>query len=99
MNNGNNAIYDEEDEDGNEYESGTMLIMTGNEKKMKNVQSMLEGNKFVDELLPIPADYTKNELFALFKRIQQITVEDQQNLENFYKRQIQIIDQKIKEIE
>merc|ERR1712204_152879 len=92
-----NAIYESNDEENSEYDAGTMIVAS---KQVKKLQSILKkDNPFIDELLPIPTDYSKNELFALFQRIKQITVEDTQNLEQFYKQKIRIIDEKIKQME
>jgi len=106
--NDENAIYDEQEEEEDIFESGTMLIndqYTQNVekpkaiKKIKHLQSVFKGNKFIDQLLPIPSDYKKDELFKLFTRIQSITAEDKQKLEDFYKEQINKIDQRIKEMD
>jgi len=92
-----NAIYESNDEENSEYDAGTMIVAS---KQVKKIQPILtKDNPFIDELLPIPTDYSKNELFALFQRIKQITVEDTQNLEQFYKQKIRIIDEKIKQME
>ena len=93
----NNAIY------------GTMYINDGfdtgkinmdgqNGKKIKILESMFKDNKYVDQLLPIPSDVTKEELFSIFTRIKTIDKGDKENLEKFYKEQIRLLDEKIKQL-
>eukprot|EP01084_Bolivina_argentea_P142534 250391_1 len=87
-----NAIYSDEEEDM--YDNGTMLINDVEETQTKKVfESMFKNNKFVDELLPIPHDVSKGELAKIFKRLKHVTEIDTKNLQNFYKEQIQIIEE------
>merc|ERR1711933_668220 len=79
----------------NNEDNGTMLIndkYSSNKpipkvKRVKYLESVFKNNDYVEQLLPIPHDVKKDELFALFTRIRQITADDKQNLENFYKQQ------------
>ena len=97
----------DEEEDNNIY--GTTYIndgmdtgiinMDGNGgRKVKILESMFKGNKYTEQLLPIPQDVTKEELFAVFTRIKAIDKTDKENLEMFYKEQIRLLDEKIKEL-
>ena len=88
---------DDKEENGNDI-YGTMLMIDGGNdiKDVKVMESMFKDNKYVDQLLPIPGDVKKDELFALFTRIQSIDKEDAKNLEKFYRKQIDLLDEKIK---
>eukprot|EP01084_Bolivina_argentea_P069543 126528_1 len=100
-NHNDNAIYSDQDIDNGTMliNDGTMVINNDIDENYKNVKvftSMLQGHKVINQLLPIPNNVTKNELFSLWKKVQSITEIDMKNLENFYKEQIECINQKIK---
>ena len=90
----------DEEEDNAIY--GTMYINDGvatgkiDTGKVKVLESVFKDNKYVDQLLPIPQDVTKEELFAIFTRIKAIDKKDKDDLEKFYKAQIGLLDERIK---
>merc|ERR1712083_11238 len=64
------------------------------QREIKRIESVFERIN-INQLLPIPDDVTRDELFAIFKRLKVVTVSDTQRLESWYREQIQILDDRI----
>jgi len=94
---------DSDDDDA--FADSTMLINDGvnnmaikTPREVKRIGSVFEGVD-MNALLPIPRDVTKDELFAIFKRLKKVTVSDQEKFESWYRAQIRKLDDRIRAME
>ena len=93
---------DQKDESDVQFADSTMLINheitnppVKRQREIKRIQSVF-AKIDLDELLPIPLDVSKDELFAIFKRLKAVTISDTEKMESWYREHIHDLDQRIR---
>ena len=86
--NNNDSDDDKDIDNDSQYNSD-------NDNQIQEWESVFKNNEYINQELPIPDDVTKDELMEIWKRIKQVSKEDKQIFEEFYKKQINIVEQKL----